>query len=265
MYGLSPSLLSFWLNSVQNTLPDPMNLRRWGKQASASCSLCHWKNCSFQHIICSCKVALEQGRISFRHDSVLPCIVKWIKMSLIDNKKHVSQHGLDQSSEIVFVKQGQKVKKKRAKQRSFWNNYDDWKILVDTRQKQYQIPSSIASTSLRPDICVYSEKGKKVSFIELTSPAEENINIWKLKKRTKYLDLVEEAKANGFTACSRTIEVGARGFVSKSSLGIFYMFGYNRYKSDSIRRELSKIAIRCSHFIWINRENKLWSNPNRVC
>ena len=57
MYGLSPSLLSFWLKSVQNTLPDPMNLRRWGKQTSASCSLCHWKNCSFQHIICSCIVA----------------------------------------------------------------------------------------------------------------------------------------------------------------------------------------------------------------
>ena len=39
MYGFSPSLLSFWLNSIQNTLPDPTNLRRWGKQKSASCTL----------------------------------------------------------------------------------------------------------------------------------------------------------------------------------------------------------------------------------
>ena len=31
MYGYSPSLLSFWLNAIQDILPDPVNLQRWGK------------------------------------------------------------------------------------------------------------------------------------------------------------------------------------------------------------------------------------------
>jgi hypothetical protein len=111
---------------------------------------------------------------------------------------------------------------------------------------------------------VYSGKGKKVCFIELTSPAEENIQIWKLKKREKYIDLVEEAKSNGFTACCRTMEVGARGFLSNTTLSVFTMFGCNSRKIDQIKRDLSKIAIRCSHFIWINRENPTWSSPSRI-
>jgi len=104
------------------------------------------------------------------------------------------------------------------------------------------------------------ETAKKVCFVELTSPAEENINLWKIKKREKYIELVEEAKSNGYSACCRTIEVGARGFVSKSSMSVFTMFGIGFRHRETIRRELSKIAIRCSHFIWISRENRSWSH-----
>ena len=67
-------------------------------------------------------------------------------------------------------------------------------FLVDTRQTQYQIPPDIAASSQRPDICIYSKVSKKVCFIELTSPIEENMKLWKLKKRTKYMDLIESAK-----------------------------------------------------------------------
>ena len=63
---------------------------------------------------------------------------------------------------------------------------------------------------------------------------------WKATKRTKYLNLVEEAKGNGFNAICRTIEVGARGFISKSSMPFFSMLGFNGKKRESIRRELSK-------------------------
>ena len=78
------------------------------------------------------------------------------------------------------------------------------------------------------------------------------------------MDLVEEAKSNGFSACCRSIEVGARGFVSKSSMNVFSLLGFNNKQKTDIRRELSRVAIRCSHFIWISRENPTWSNPNRI-
>ena len=85
-----------------------------------------------------------------------------------------------------------------------------------------------------------------------------------MQNTRKYLDLVEQARANGFNAKCRTIEVGARGFVSQPSMNVFSLLGFNEKEKTCIRKELSKIAIRCSHFIWINRENKEWSNPNRL-
>ena len=135
---------------------------------------------------------------------------------------------------------------------------------MDTRQSLYHIPPEIASSNLRPDICVYSNKAKKVCFVELTSPAEENIASWRAKKTEKYLSLLEEARANGFKAYCRTIEVGARGFVSKPSMNVFSLFGFKDREKEGIRKSLSKIAIRCSHFIWISRESPSWSHPNRL-
>ena len=166
---------------------------------------------------------------------------------------------------VSFVRKGQKAQKKKKRPHvCFWGQADDWKILMDSRQHQYKVPPEIAATTLRPDMCVYSPKAKKVCFIELTSPAEENIALWRMQKTRKYLDLVEQARANGFNAKCRTIEVGARGFVSQPSMNVFSLLGFNDKEKTCIRKELSKIAIRCSHFIWINRENKEWSNPNRL-
>ena len=165
-----------------------------------------------------------------------------------------------------FVKQGQPVRRATKKPRpTYWGEATDWKILMDTRQKQYQVPPNIASTSLRPDICVYSESTRKVCFVELTSPAEENIQIWKLKKREKYINLIEEAKTNGWKAMCRTMEVGARGFVSKTSLNIFSILGFSSKEQTTIRKELTKVAIRCSHYIWICRDNPEWASPARLC
>ena len=66
--------------------------------------------------------------------------------------------------QIRFVKEGTVVRKKKKKTGSYWGEYKDWKILVDTKMTPYQIPACIASTNLRPDICIYSEEAKKVCF-----------------------------------------------------------------------------------------------------
>ena len=96
---------------------------------------------------------------------------------------------------------------------------------MDTRQVQYSIPPQIAETLEWPNVCIYSLLKKLILYIELTSPAEENITYWKLKKTVKYLKQVELAKANGFKAICRTIEVGARVFVSKPSMSVFCLLG----------------------------------------
>ena len=90
------------------------------------------------------------------------------------------------------------------------------------------------------------------------------MKLWKLKKRTKYMDLVESAKANGFKAFCKTIEIGARGYVSRSTGNVFSFLGIRGRKFTDIRKQLSKVAIRCSHYIWVCRENPEWSKPDRV-
>ena len=260
MYGLSANLLKFWLNSIQNTLPDPSNLRRWGRQKDADCTLCKWKNCTLKHILCGCKVAMDQGRISWRHDTILINIVRYLKQAKLQNKGKRLQKG-----GIKFLKEGKNPPKKKKARGTFWDGANDWKILNDTRKEQYQIPPEIAASRLRPDICIYSPSAKKVCFIELTSPDEENIKYWQIKKRMKYLNLVEEARANGYQALCKTIEVGARGYVSKVSAHTFSLMGIRGKHFTEVRKELSKVAIRCSHFIWNCKDNPNWSNPPRIC
>ncbi len=140
----------------------------------------------------------------------------------------------------------------------------DWKILVDRRDQQYQIPPEIAASSLRPDMCIYSLATKKCLFVELTSPFEDNIAKWKLKKSDKYAGLVNQARHNGWNTVLKTVEVGARGFVNADSLKLFRLVGLSSKQCNNIRRELSTIAIRTSHFIWLNRNNSEWTKPVRI-
>ena len=91
-----------------------------------------------------------------------------------------------------------------------------------------------------------------------------NISTWKIKKRDRYKPLVQETERNGWKAKLFTVEVGARGFVNINSMKLFKLVGLTHKQCHIIRRELSEVAIRCSHFIWLNRNNQEWQKPSRV-
>ena len=201
-------------------------------------------------------------------------IEKYLKtgMSLMKKKKKNNGRNNEgrekmyrQKLEESFVKQGKGVQKKRSKEKDgWWNDAHDWSILMDTREKQYQIPQQIAASPLRPDICMYSLEVKSCVFLELTSPFEDNIYTWKVKKRDKYRELVMEAERNGWKVKLFTAEVGARGFVNMDSLKIYRSVGLSHKQCSKIRKEMSEVSIRCSHFIWLNRDNREWMKPMRV-
>ena len=67
--------MSFAIRSATNSLPSPDNLVRWGKRRLSQCPLCH-NHGTLPHISNYCKVALEQGRYNYRHDSVLLHLTK---------------------------------------------------------------------------------------------------------------------------------------------------------------------------------------------
>ena len=55
---------------INNTLPTKTNLKRWGLSPSSDCSFCLTRE-SLLHIVSGCKVYLQQGCYTWRHDSVL--------------------------------------------------------------------------------------------------------------------------------------------------------------------------------------------------
>jgi len=63
---------------------------------------------------------------------------------------------------------------------------NDWKLLVDLPGSNYVFPPEILATLERPDIVIWSAKLHKVYLIELTCPAEENIQT---DQNCKYLNI----------------------------------------------------------------------------
>jgi hypothetical protein len=72
MWDLPRGVLKFAVNSSIDTLPTFTNLRRWGKHASVNCQLCgNMVKQTLFHVLVHCKHTLDQGRLTWRHDSVL--------------------------------------------------------------------------------------------------------------------------------------------------------------------------------------------------
>ena len=166
------NLTSFCISSTYDTLPSPSNLKRWKLTTEASCFLCNKDTCTTSHILGACKVALSQGRFTFRHDNALRIIISNIRSSIKTIKSSVPSS--KQPIKIKFVKKGTNVKTKNSSPSGLLHQASDWVLLGDL-DGTFSFPPHIAFTELRPDITIFSNKLKRVTLIELTRPCEENI------------------------------------------------------------------------------------------
>ena len=78
LYSWSPEMLKFYLNTIQDTLPTPANLKTWNKQALGLCVLCGYNNCTMMDIFNCCQYFLRSGRYNWRLDTVHREIVQHI-------------------------------------------------------------------------------------------------------------------------------------------------------------------------------------------
>ena len=104
LISMPSSLLSFCLNATYSTLPSLSNLKRWQITTEASCFLCNKKICTAAHILGACQIARDQGRFTYRHDSVLSVLVAGLQKFL---SSYVPSE--NKLPEIKFVKEGHKV------------------------------------------------------------------------------------------------------------------------------------------------------------
>ena len=134
--GLPPGQLSFILRAASDTLPTPLNLRCWRFRVDSKCSLCGSATPTVLHILNTCPTSLNQGRFTWRHDSVLQRLVWGII--------HVPALSKDERL------------------------YADLPNHHVCHNPPTTIPQDIVPTSARPDLIIIREK--EVLLLELTIP-----------------------------------------------------------------------------------------------
>ena len=242
----SQRLLKFVLNSQQNTLPTPDNLRRWNLNKDAICGLCGERAATLSHVLAGCywvrtveNKLPREDRYTWRHNNILLLLAKAISEQLVIFNASRPGESKSQAALIQFVRPGQKPRANRQKKRSsLLDGACDWKGNFDLPEFQrgsaYVFPHDVCLTPLRIDGYILSRTAKICIGIELTFAA--NLNGWKFH--------------------AIIVEVGARGWIPPSVPNALRKLGIPSYRVSSLLKNLTLLALKSSYVIWLNRFNK---------
>ena len=82
--NIPKGVLSIALKATVNGPPTPDNLKRWGAKKLDKCQLCgNFTN--LEHVLNWCKVSLNDGRLKWRHNSILSYMIKEINKGKKDD------------------------------------------------------------------------------------------------------------------------------------------------------------------------------------
>ena len=229
IYNLPKGIMSFILNSSLNTLPVRDNLKRWGKCLSNSCRHCGMPE-YLSHVLVGCKTFLEQGRYTFRHDSVL--------------------HVLDKMASDLT---------------STSPNIEVLSDLTNKDENSGTIPPEIIPTVQRPDLVIINRQCKEITIVELTVPYETNIQKEHNYKTEKYQYLISDISSTGYTVTFYAIEIGCRGIITKDNKNRIYKLikqlsatpPKSKYLKDTLQK-LTSVAVAASYAIFSARKYTNW-------
>lgn len=256
--GFNDQLVKFVIHASINWVKTPDLLSLWFKGVKPHCPLCNHKPCSIHHIIASCKFALNDKRYEWRHDSVLLAMSDGLRRHITEHNKSNLKFKIPHISSS-FVRAGEKrTSRPAALSKSFLTGASDWKILTDYQHANLVFPPEIISTNLRPDIVIWSPSVKKVLLLELTCPAEEGFAAASVRKLARYSELICDIETAGWKAVHRPFEVGARGFVAKSTFSCLSLLGLSSTAKKTLVHAMSNISARCSYMIYLSRSNYVW-------
>ena len=224
--------LSFILRAASDTLPTPLNLRRWKIQCRAKCSLCGNSRPTVAHILNGCSVALEQGRYTWRHDCVLSTSTSMLRSYL--------------STETTI--------------------YADLPNQRATEHPPSTIPPSILVTPLKPDL-VLLYKDKQATVIELTCPMNTKSNLVAARSRKQnkevYGILFSDMANQGWTVDYETLEIGSLGHYQKEMRPLLSSaLDLPKGPTRDLLDRCAKATISCSYQIFLARNSPSWSPPS---
>ncbi len=99
---------------------------------------------------------------------VLRELADWLEKERKKEHGNYPRHG-----HIAFVKSGTTQKTQKPTKASILDGSRDWKMEVDLGRRL--VFPNVVQTTLRPDIVLWSETGKKLVTIELTVPWEPDV------------------------------------------------------------------------------------------
>ena len=224
--NIPKGVLSFALKASTNSLNTPDNLKRWGKIQLANCALCG-NYCTLEHILNFCSVAKNQGRFTWRHNSVLNYLCSELKDKLPENLQ-------------------------------MYSDLDQYSLNGGT------IPPDILCTLQRPDLTLIDRSKKKITILELTCSFERNINSANIRKLGKYQDLKKDIEKNGYSVTLLPFEIGSRGQVTKrnkTALENTFKINQIKIKTGPVFKNMSKISLLGSFTVFHAQAQPTWQNP----
>ena len=132
-----------------------------------------------------------------------------------------------------------------------------WNIRVNL-DRQLRFPTEITTTSLRPDIVVWSTKARYVHLIELTVPQEGGIESAFERKKAKYSELAPECREAGWKATIYPVEFGCRGFLGLSTTRLLRDAGLTGGRLKRATKDLAEEAEKGSFLLWLRRKDRCW-------
>jgi len=230
LLGFHPGQLSFVLRASSDTLPTPLNLRRWHIQTGATCALCQSPRPTSHHVLNGCPVALQQGRYTYRHDAVLSCLMTELQACLPNVE--------------IFAD----LEDKRA-----------------SDSPPATIPPAILVSPYRPDIVVYNAELRTISLLELTCPFNSNADLSAARQRKEskleYQQIVAELDRLGFVGKYFTIEIGCLGHYLKETINSMKLISHQSLSNSRASLDrAAAVAITSSQRIFLSRNNPTWTN-----
>ncbi|KAL0212949.1 hypothetical protein RCL1_006575 [Eukaryota sp. TZLM3-RCL] len=230
LIDLPPSVLKFGMNGILNTLPTAINLKLWkierktldgNKTVGSQCFLCGHENATLGHVLCYCDFILNNGFFN------LP---KW---------RHDRVLALLIDLISPFLK--------------------EFQLYCDLpNHHHYYEALPLVNSNLRPDIILIN--GNNLIVAELSCPMESSLSSRYREKESKYYHLSSLFLNQGFVVTICAFEISAPGLTADSLFFFLNQLEVPKKDVKLIVQKLSLLELDCSFKIFINRDNKEWTN-----
>ena len=252
IWHMAPLRISYLIRSTYDLLPSNANLTRWGKRDDPTCPLCQGRQTT-EHVLSSCRVALTQGRFTWRHNKVLQELATIISTAKgqVEAPKNQIPTFSSEGGKSTWLGCPTNINPEKT---TLLSGCKEWVVAADL-PNWGNYPDVIKKTRLRPDIVIYSESTNKIIMVELTVPYENRMEQAHVYKEEKYQDLRKELERQGYSAYILPVEIGARGFSGVSAYSLLSKLSITGRKRTSALKTLNETAENCSRWIWTRRND----------